>query len=91
MRNDKLPAAERTLARLTDEAKFLLVAGTDAPSQVMSITIYHILCTSCVYNRLREELQMALPNADMDACWGDLERLPYLVSILHSNVYCQLV
>lgn len=82
MRNDKLPPAERTLARLTDEAKFLLVAGTDAPSQVMAITLYYILSNVTIYNLLQAELQAALPDASVDASWSDLERLPYLVSKL---------
>jgi cytochrome P450 len=72
---------ERTLARVTDEAKFLLVAGTDAPSQVMALTMYHILNNSHIYARLKEELDTALPNAEENASWEQLERLTFLVSI----------
>lgn len=76
------------MARLTDEAKFLLVAGTDAPSQVMTITMYHVLSNVKIYNLLREELQIALPDANVDASWSDLERLPYLVSFLNPAKWC---
>lgn len=69
------------MERLVDEAKFLLVAGTDAPSQVMAITMYHILHDNSVYRRLQGELHTALPDARVDASWGQLERLPYLVSV----------
>ncbi|KAJ6027459.1 benzoate 4-monooxygenase cytochrome P450 [Penicillium canescens] len=86
MQNYKLPPAERILARLTDEAKFLLVAGTDAPSQVMAITMYHVLRNVMVYNQLQEELQAALPDADAEASWGELERLPYLTSVIKEGL-----
>jgi cytochrome P450 len=77
------------LARLTDEAKFLLVAGTDAPSQVMAVTIYHILSNVKIYNLLQAELQAALPEASVDVSWSDLERLPYLVSLFRSANWLQ--
>lgn len=72
------------MARLTDEAKFLLVAGTDAPSQVMAITIYQVLSNPNIYGLLQEELQVALPDTSVDPLWSNLERLPYLVSKLGS-------
>ncbi len=69
------------MARLTDEAKFLLVAGTDAPSQVMAITMYHVLSSVKIHVLLLEELQVALPDARVEPSLNDLERLPYLVSV----------
>ncbi|KAF3394031.1 Trichodiene oxygenase [Penicillium rolfsii] len=86
LRNDKLPPAERTLARLTDEAKFLLVAGTDAPSQVMSITLYHLLSNATIYNSLQAELQAAIPDPSVNASWSDLERLPYLTAVISEGL-----
>ncbi|OOQ82392.1 putative cytochrome P450 [Penicillium brasilianum] len=86
IRNNKLPPAERTLARLTDEAKFLLVAGTDAPSQVMAITMYHVLSNLKIHNLLQEELQITLPDASVDASWSDLERLPYLTAVISEGL-----
>ena len=69
------------MARLTDEAKFLLVAGTDAPSQVMAITMYHVLSSVKIQVLLLEELQAALPDGRVEPSLSDLERLPYLVSV----------
>lgn len=69
------------MARLTDEAKFLLVAGTDAPSQVMAITMYHVLSSVKIHVRLLEELQAVLPDASVEPSLSDLEQLPYLVSV----------
>ncbi|KAJ6076326.1 benzoate 4-monooxygenase cytochrome P450 [Penicillium canescens] len=86
MHNEKLPPGERTLARLSDEAKFLLVAGTDAPSQVMALTMYHILRNSHVCNRLKEELQTALPDAGANPTWVELERLPYLTAVIKEGL-----
>jgi hypothetical protein len=34
--NEKVPSTEKELERMTDELKFLIIAGSDAPSQVMA-------------------------------------------------------
>ncbi|KAJ5157407.1 benzoate 4-monooxygenase cytochrome P450 [Penicillium canariense] len=56
------------------------VSGTDAPSQVMAITMYHVLNNARIYDQLQDELQIALPGESVDASWSDLEHLPYLGS-----------
>lgn len=76
----KHPSTETTLPRLIDEAKFLLVAGTDAPSQVMAITLFHVLRNPRAHARLKDELTQALPRAAMTPSWQEMEKLPYLVS-----------
>lgn len=76
--NDQLPDGEKELPRLIDEAKFLLVAGTDAPSQVLALTMFHVLDNQDVYQHLREELMLAIPDKKACPSWDKLERLPYL-------------
>ena len=80
MNNEKLPAAERMLPRLTDDAKLLMVAGTDAPSQVLAITMFHILHDQSVYRKCQGELEDNIPNPQDIPPLRVLERLPYLVS-----------
>lgn len=80
MHNEKHPAAERTFNRLKDDALFLMVAGTDAPSQALAIMLYHILNNREVHEKLREELVYALPDARSDPSLAVLENIPYLVS-----------
>lgn len=54
----------------------------------MAITMYHVLSNPKIHNLLQEELQIALPDASVDASWSDLERLPYLVSISNPAKRC---
>ncbi|KAM5467941.1 hypothetical protein MauCBS54593_005223 [Microsporum audouinii] len=86
MHDEKLPASERNLRRLTDDALFLIVAGTDAPSQALAITMFHILNNSEVYERLREELMCALPNPRVDPPLAMLETLPYLTAVIKEGL-----
>ena len=56
-------------------------AGTDAPSQVLTITMFHILRNPDVARRLKEEFTAAITqNPWEDVPWGSLEQLKYLVS-----------
>ncbi|EFQ97905.1 trichodiene oxygenase [Nannizzia gypsea CBS 118893] len=84
--NEKHPAAERTLKRLTDDALFLMVAGTDAPSQALAITLYHILNNRKVHEKLREELVHAIPDAQSDPSLAMLENLPYLAAVIKEGL-----
>ncbi|RAH49962.1 cytochrome P450 [Aspergillus brunneoviolaceus CBS 621.78] len=82
----KHPSTETTLPRLIDEAKFLLVAGTDAPSQVMAITLFHVLRNPRVHARLKDELTQALPRAAMTPSWQEMEKLPYLSAVIKEGL-----
>lgn len=76
--NEQLPDEEKELPRLVGEAKFLLVAGTDAPSQVLALTMFHILDNPDVHQRLREEVMLAIPDKEASPSWDQMEKLPYL-------------
>ena len=80
MHNPKLPPKERTLHRLTDDAKFLMIAGTDAPSQVLAITMFHVVRSPLVCRDLRRELQDKTAHLQDGLGLSMLEKLPYLVS-----------
>ncbi|KUL90261.1 hypothetical protein ZTR_01954 [Talaromyces verruculosus] len=86
MNNEKLPAAERMLPRLTDDAKLLMVAGTDAPSQVLAITMFHILHNQSVYRKCQGELEDNIPNPQDIPPLRVLERLPYLTAIIKEGL-----
>ncbi|KAK2879935.1 hypothetical protein FQN49_000747 [Arthroderma sp. PD_2] len=86
MNNDKLPLLERKLGRLSDDAKFLLGAGTDAPSQALAITLFHILNNGPVYRKLQEELKGSLPDPQADPSLAMLERLPYLTAVIKEGL-----
>ncbi|EZF32824.1 hypothetical protein H109_05833 [Trichophyton interdigitale MR816] len=86
MHNEKHPAAERTFNRLKDDALFLMVAGTDAPSQALAIMLYHILNNREVHEKLREELVYALPDARSDPSLAVLENIPYLTAVIKEGL-----
>ena len=75
---DKLPAEEKTFKRVLDEAMFIMVAGTDAPSQVLALTMFYILRDGEVYRRLKAELATGFPDPE-SLTSGELQQLPYLV------------
>ncbi|KAE8379737.1 cytochrome P450 [Aspergillus bertholletiae] len=80
MHNRKIPLKERTLDRLTDDAKFLMIAGTDAPSRVLVITMFHVIGSPLVCRGLREELQHHATHPQDKLCLSQLEKLPYLTA-----------
>ncbi|KAB8225586.1 cytochrome P450 [Aspergillus novoparasiticus] len=86
MHNPKLPLKERTLHRLTDDAKFLMVAGIDAPSQVLAITMFHVLRSPLVCRELREELQDKTAHSQDALCLNILEKLPYLTAVIKEGL-----
>lgn len=76
--NEKVPDTEKELNRMTDELKFLILAGSEAPSQVMAITLFHLLWNPETYQKLKAELDEGFPVV-ADADWTKLKNLPYLV------------
>ncbi|KAH7316957.1 cytochrome P450 [Stachybotrys elegans] len=80
--NPDVPESEKELRRLEDDAIFLLMAGTDAPGQVLAITAFHVLNNPRVLQRLREELSSAIPDPSTLPDLVDLERLPYLSAVI---------
>ncbi|KAE8135233.1 cytochrome P450 [Aspergillus pseudotamarii] len=86
MHNQTLPLKERTLDRLTDDAKFLMFAGTDAPSQVLAITMFHVIRSPLVCRGLREELQDKTAHLQDELCLNRLEKLPYLTAVIKEGL-----
>ena len=77
--NPDVPLLEKSQSRLEDDAIFLMLAGTDAPSQTLTITMFHILSNPTIHQRLKEELFAAIPDVTVTPCMDQLEQIPYLV------------
>lgn len=77
--NNKLPPSEKATKRLQDEAIFFMLAASDAPSQALAITTFHILDNPGVLRKLKNELSSAFPNVKNIPSLEELEPLPYLV------------
>ncbi|CAG7962115.1 unnamed protein product [Penicillium nalgiovense] len=83
--NEKVPDTEKELNRMTDELKFLILAGSEAPSQVMAITLFHLLWNPETYQKLKAELDEGFPVV-ADADWTKLKNLPYLSAVLKEGL-----
>lgn len=81
--NDKVPPSEKETKRLQDDAIFFMLAASDAPSQALAITTFHILDNPEVLQRLKDELFSAFPDVTSIPSLDELEPLPYLVRKSH--------
>jgi hypothetical protein len=74
-----LPAEERALRRIQDEALEVLLASTETTGSVLTLAIFYLLENRDMWNRLQRELKQALPHPESVKTLPELERLPYLV------------
>lgn len=77
-----IPLIEKSQSRLEDDAIFLMFAGTDAPSQTSAITLFHLINNPAKYQRLKNELLTAIPDAKAIPSLYQLKQISYLVSII---------
>ncbi|KAJ5603009.1 hypothetical protein N7537_005965 [Penicillium hordei] len=76
---------EKEFDRLDNELHFLIFAATDAPSQVMAITLFHLLWNPETYQKLKDELDEAFPVLS-EADWTKLKSLPYLAAVVKEGL-----
>ncbi|PYH90327.1 cytochrome P450 [Aspergillus ellipticus CBS 707.79] len=84
-----LPASEKSIQRLTDEAASLLGAGTETVSWSLSVITYHLLTQPALMTRLRDELQTIVSLSEDTKTlppWTTLEKLPYLTAVVHEGL-----
>lgn len=48
----------------------------------MTVAAYHVVNHPAIYKKLRTELKTAFPDPDSRLNFAELEKLPYLVSLL---------
>ncbi|KAJ6027455.1 uncharacterized protein N7446_003953 [Penicillium canescens] len=85
--NPEVPLLKKSQSRLEDGAIFLMLAGTDAPSRTLAITMFHILRNPATYQRLKDELFAALPDVKAVPCIDQLENVPYLTFVSMSTYF----
>ncbi|KAJ5088068.1 hypothetical protein N7456_011684 [Penicillium angulare] len=81
-----VPPSDKKLRRLEDDAIFLMMAGTDAPAQVLAITIFHILNNPEVSKRLKTELVNGIPDITTAPTLEELERIHYLSAVIREGL-----
>ncbi|KAK1818116.1 hypothetical protein LTR12_007523 [Friedmanniomyces endolithicus] len=80
--NPNLPASEKTLPRLVEEAQIIVSAGSTTTVHFLKSTTYHILANQPILARLRAELQTAIPDPIHLPPSHVLERLPYFAAVV---------
>ncbi|KAL4993160.1 cytochrome P450 [Aspergillus recurvatus] len=84
----KLPAEERTVERVAQDAQMLLMAGTLTTASTLEHLIYWMVANPEVLQKLKEELRSVMPSVD-DAGkvpLTTLEGLPYLTAVIKESV-----
>ncbi|PYI26859.1 cytochrome P450 [Aspergillus indologenus CBS 114.80] len=81
-----IPAAERTLARVQDEAMIVLLAGTETTANAISMALYRLYTNPTILQRVRDELQSIVPDPFQIPPWSTLERLPYLSATIKESL-----
>jgi cytochrome P450 len=67
---------------LRDEILTVVSAGDDTTGIATMVGVFNILYNPEIHKRLLEELKTVMPEPESHAPYLDLERLPYLVSIV---------
>lgn len=81
-----LPPQEKTLERLVREGMALIIAGSEATAQTLSITTYHLLANADKLAKLRAELEHTMPNPSAIPPLAQLETSPYLVACVQEGL-----
>jgi cytochrome P450 len=78
--NPSLPAGDKTVDRLWQEAQLLLSAGTVTTATSISSALVYLLLDPKRLGVLLQELETAMPDITKPRSSVELEQLPYLVS-----------
>ena len=84
--NEKVPAEEKSLDRLTDEGVLFIVAGNETTGNALSVITFHVLHTPAIHHSLLAELRTAIPDRRTVPLWQDLEGLPYLGAVIKEGL-----
>lgn len=70
------------LPTLTSDALMLLLAGTNTTAHTLVVAVYNLIHSPHLVQRLVAELRGAMSEPCSQNDWANLEKLPYLVSLL---------
>jgi cytochrome P450 len=74
-----LPPEEKLHSRIWQEGQVVIGAGADTTANTLTVTHFHILDNPEVLQKLRAELEVAMPDQFAPAKLAVVEHLPYLV------------
>ena len=86
LNNSNLPDAEKSTARLRDEAIVLIGAGTDTTANTLAALTYHLLANPLILKKLKTELAEAIPDVETLPESTRIETLPYLTAVIQEGI-----
>jgi cytochrome P450 len=81
-----LPAAEKSLHRLTQESQLIVGAALDTTASALNTTLFHLLSNPATLRTLKSELHTATPHIDAAPELPTLEALPYLTACINEGL-----
>ena len=80
--NSDLPAQEKGLTRLGQEAGSMVGAAIETTKGVLSLAIFHVFDNADIHHLLKRELEAAFPDVNRPPALSQLETLPYLNAVI---------
>lgn len=80
LKDPSIPAEERKIDRLMDEATIALFAGAETTARVLSVAMFHLVNNKSQTRKLVDELKTLPSKEDNAYSLSQLEALPFLVS-----------
>jgi cytochrome P450 len=85
LQND-VPAHEKSVGRLVQEAQIVVSAGTETTAWCLSVITFHLLSNPAILKKLRKELEEAIPDLKKPVPVERLEQLPYLSAVIQEGL-----
>ncbi|OAL28004.1 hypothetical protein AYO20_09626 [Fonsecaea nubica] len=88
--SDAIPESDKTVDRITQEARTLVGAGSETTGNALETITFHILANPDKLRRLKEELASAVEASkdkrDALTDYSTLQRLPYLTAVINEGL-----
>ena len=86
--DSKLPAKEKSVARLADEAQMFVMAGTTTSAWAFEVIHFWLQSQPDTLRKLKDELKGAIPNPDDvgRVPLSTIEALPYLTAVIKEGL-----
>ena len=87
--SDAIPESDKTVDRITQEARTLVGAGSETTGAALEFITFHVLSNPEIYHKLKKELAGVVAKAKSDDAltkYENVQRLPYLTAVIHEGL-----
>ncbi|KAA8642815.1 cytochrome P450 [Aspergillus tanneri] len=84
--NSGLPPSEKSISRLRQETRVLVLAGQDSTASTLSAITFQLLSNPEKLSKLKEELAAAIPDPESFPPCSQIETLPYLTAVIKEGL-----